>query len=116
MTTEGYGVERRVQIIKFYFQNQCSVRETSLRKITFNDETHFSMNGYVNKQNRRIRDDTNAHGMHRHQNAIPEKVTVWCGFWSGRIIGPHFFRNDTDIATTVSGERYRPTVSNLSWP
>lgn len=25
---EGYSVEQRVQIITFYFQNQCSVRET----------------------------------------------------------------------------------------
>ena len=25
---EGYSVEQRVQIIKFYYQNQCSVRET----------------------------------------------------------------------------------------
>ena len=25
---EGHGVEQRVQIIKFYYQNQCSVRET----------------------------------------------------------------------------------------
>jgi len=25
---EGYSVEQRVQIIKFYFQNQCSIRKT----------------------------------------------------------------------------------------
>ena len=25
---EGLNVEQRVQIIKFYYQNQCSVRET----------------------------------------------------------------------------------------
>jgi len=25
---EGHSVEQRVQIIKFYYQNQCSVRET----------------------------------------------------------------------------------------
>ena len=25
---EGHSVEKRMQIIKFYYQNQCSVRET----------------------------------------------------------------------------------------
>jgi len=25
---EGHSVEQRVQIIKFYYQNQCSVQET----------------------------------------------------------------------------------------
>jgi len=28
ITMEGHSVEQRVQIIKFYYQNQCSVRET----------------------------------------------------------------------------------------
>jgi len=28
MTMNGYSVEQRVRIIKFYYQNQCSVRET----------------------------------------------------------------------------------------
>ena len=28
ITMEGHSVEQRMQIIKFYYQNQCSVRET----------------------------------------------------------------------------------------
>jgi len=24
----------------------------------------------------------------------PQRVTVWCGFWSGGIIGPFFFENE----------------------
>ncbi|XP_012057463.1 PREDICTED: uncharacterized protein LOC105620583 [Atta cephalotes] len=36
----------------------------------------------------------------------PEKV-IWCGFWSGGIIGPYFFQNEADVAITVNGERYR---------
>lgn len=45
-----------------------------------------------------------------------EKATVWCGFWSGRIIGPYFFQNETGIAITVNGERYRSMISNFLWP
>ena len=39
----------------------------------------FWMNGYVNKQNCRIWDDTNPREIHQLQ-MHPEKVTVWCGF------------------------------------
>ena len=28
ITMEGHSAEQRVQIIKFYYQNQCSIRET----------------------------------------------------------------------------------------
>ena len=34
----------------------------------------------------------------------PQRVTVWCGFWAGGIIGPYFFEND---AATVNGVQYR---------
>jgi len=45
----------------------------------------------------------------------PEKVTVWCGFWSGGIIGPYFFQNEAGVAMIVNGERYR-SISNFLWP
>ncbi|CAI6355760.1 unnamed protein product [Macrosiphum euphorbiae] len=61
------------------------------------------MNRYVNKQNCRIWDDTNPHEI--HQNKMhPQKVTGWCGFWSGGIIGPYFFQNEASIAITVNGD------------
>ena len=34
----------------------------------------------------------------------PQRITVWCGFWAGGIIGPYFFEND---AATVNGVQYR---------
>jgi len=45
----------------------------------------------------------------------PEKVTVWCGFWSGGIIGLVFFQNEAGIAIIVNGERYRSMISNFLW-
>lgn len=85
------------------------------RKIIFSDEAHFWMNGYVNKQNCRIWDDANPHevvqvAMH------PEKVTVWCGFWAGGVIGPYFFENVAGKAITVNGERYRSMITDFLWP
>jgi hypothetical protein len=80
---------------------QLAVDPNFAKKIIFSDEDYFWMNGYVNKQNCRIWDDTNPHKI--HQNKMhPEKVTVWCGFWSGGIIGPYFFQNETGITITVN--------------
>lgn len=85
------------------------------KKIIFSDEAHFWMNGYVNKQNCRIWDETNPHEV--HQVAMhPQKVTVWCGFWAGGVIGPYFFENDNGVAVTVNGERYRSMITNFFWP
>ncbi|EFN75581.1 hypothetical protein EAI_08637, partial [Harpegnathos saltator] len=46
----------------------------------------------------------------------PQKVTVWCGFWAGGVIGPYFFENDVGEAITVNGERYRTMITNFFWP
>lgn len=85
------------------------------RKIIFSDEAHFWMNGYVNKQNCRIWDDANPHEIHQVE-LHPKKVTVWCGFWAGGIIGPFFFENDVGEAITVNGERYRRMITDLFLP
>ena len=52
-----------MQIIKFYYQNQCSVRETfrALRDFypRHDRPAELPNDGYMNKQNCRIWDDTN---------------------------------------------------------
>jgi len=40
-------------------------------------------------------------------------VTVWCGFWSGGIIGPFFFENEQGAAVTVNGKRYRAMLTEF---
>ncbi|KAL4098418.1 hypothetical protein QTP88_023037 [Uroleucon formosanum] len=46
----------------------------------------------------------------------PERVTVWCGIWSGGLIGPYFFEDEEGNAVTVNGVRYRAMLSNFLWP
>jgi len=83
---------------------QLEVNPNFAKQIIFSDEAHFWMNGYVNKQNCRIWDNTNPREIHPLQERVhPEKVTVWCGFWSGGIIGPYFFQNEAGVAITVNG-------------
>ncbi|GFV76004.1 transposable element Tc3 transposase [Trichonephila clavipes] len=74
------------------------------KRILFNDEAHFWLNGYVNKQNCRIWSEANPQvyvGTPLH----PEKLTVWCALWAGGIIGPYFFKNDEGHNVTVNGDR-----------
>jgi len=72
----------------------AEVNPNFAKQIIFSDgEAHFWMNGYVNKQNCRIWNDTNLREIHQLQ-MHPEKVIVWCEFWFGGIIGPYFFQNE----------------------
>ena len=46
----------------------------------------------------------------------PQRVTVWCGFWYGGIIGPFFFENDQGASERVDGERYRVMLNKFLFP
>ncbi|KZC15025.1 hypothetical protein WN55_08618 [Dufourea novaeangliae] len=85
------------------------------RKIIFSDEAHFHLGGYVNKQNCRIWGSENPHVI-VEKPMHPQRVTVWCGFWSGGIIGPFFFENEQGNAVTVNGDRYRAMLSDFLFP
>lgn len=84
------------------------------QKIIFSDEAHFWMNGFVNKQNSRYWSNENPH-VTMKKGLYPKKLTVWCAFWSGGIIGPYFFEKGNDMAVTVTGERYRDMITNYFW-
>lgn len=82
--------------------------------IIFSDEAHFQLGGYVNKQNCRIWGDEHPREI-LETPLYPEKVTVWCGFWSGGVIGPYFFEDDLGERVTVNGPRYRTMITNFLW-
>ncbi|GFU83160.1 hypothetical protein TNCV_3737711 [Trichonephila clavipes] len=50
-----------------------------------NDEAHFWLNGYVNKQNCRIWSEANPQ-VYVETPLHPEKLTVWCNLWAGGIL------------------------------
>ena len=82
------------------------------RKIIFSDEAHFWLNGFVNKQNCRIWGDSNPQQI-QQLPMHPEKLTVWCGLWSGGIIGPFFFKNGAGATVTVNSVRYREMINQF---
>ncbi|GFV23354.1 hypothetical protein TNCV_4780671 [Trichonephila clavipes] len=48
-------------------------------------ESHFWLNGYVNKQNCRIWSEANSQ-VYVETPLHPEKLTVWCALWAGGIL------------------------------
>ncbi|GFV43424.1 hypothetical protein TNCV_630071 [Trichonephila clavipes] len=52
---------------------------------TIDDEAHFWLNGYVNKQNCRIWSEANPQ-VYVETPLHPEKLTVWCALWAGGIL------------------------------
>lgn len=71
-----------------------------IRNIVFSDESTFSLNGTVNKQNCRYWADENPHWMMEANTQYPQRVNVWAGIVSNRVIGPYFFNG------TLDGEQY----------
>ena len=66
----------------------------------------------VNKQNCRIWGSENPHVVMK-KSMHPQRETIWCGFWSGGIIGPFFFEKEQGAAIIVNGERYRAMLNEF---
>ena len=88
------------------------LQKMPLKKISFSDEAHFDLGGYVTKQNCRILDTENLHA-YIGKPTHPKRVTVWCEFWSKGIIGPFFFENKQEEAVTANSDRYRAMLNEF---
>ena len=58
-------------------------------KIIFSDAAHFHLDGFVNRQYCRGWCSENPRVIVEKQ-MHSQRVTVWCGFWAGGIIGAFF--------------------------
>ncbi|GFY36570.1 general transcription factor II-I repeat domain-containing protein 2 [Trichonephila clavipes] len=66
-------------------QNNIVLKSHYVDKSIRNDEVHFWLNGYVNKQNCRIWSEANPQ-VYVETPLHPEKLTVWCALWAGGIL------------------------------
>ena len=89
--------------------------EEFYRKIIFSDEAHFWLDGFLDKQNMRYWSATNPN-VHLETPLHPQKVTVWCGFHAGGVIGPYFFVDQNDRHVAVNRERYSAMLEDYLWP
>lgn len=106
--------QKRRQFVDWVLRNSQE-DENFAMNIIFSDEAHFQLNGFVNKQNCRIWGSENPR-MIKEREMYPQRVTVWCGFWSGGVIGPYFFEDQEGQAVTVNGDRYRKMIREFLWP
>ena len=80
------------------------------RKIIMSDKAHFHLGVYVNRQNCRILGSENPKTI-IEKPLYPQRVTVWCGFWTEGIIGAYFFENEAGAAVSVNGMCYRTMIN-----
>ena len=77
-------------------------RFRTVNPIFWSDETHFHLNGHVNKQNCRYWSPRTRNPRLKHQKSSHcPRVTVWCALSTHEIIGPFFFENSRGRAMNV---------------
>lgn len=71
-----------------------------LNSILWTDESKFTNNGVINKQNNRYWDDQNPHWAFEINNQTVWGTNVWCGLIGGKLLGPYFYDG------TLNGRKY----------
>ncbi|GFV47039.1 DDE_3 domain-containing protein [Trichonephila clavipes] len=104
---EAFSHWCRVEVMRGRCQLIC--RSCHLTVVQ-NDEAHFWLNGYVNKQNCRIWSEANPQ-VYVETPLHPEKLF-------GALYGlvESFFKNDEGHNVTVNGDRYRAIITNFFIP
>ncbi|PNF24557.1 hypothetical protein B7P43_G05389 [Cryptotermes secundus] len=102
------------------FHNRITACETLLENlppdalVSFSDEAHFHLSGYVNNQNMRYLSSNNPRELHERP-LHSDKVTVWCALSRVGVIGPYFFEEDNHAVTDYS-QRYVDMIKNFFQP
>ncbi|GFS50791.1 hypothetical protein TNCV_4847151 [Trichonephila clavipes] len=81
----GPGQDQARRRFAEWAQNEIAFVPDFHKRILFSDETHFWLNGYVNKQNCRIWSEVNPQ-VYVETPLHPEKLTVGCALWAGGIL------------------------------
>ena len=79
------------------------------KQIIFSDKAHFYFSRFVNKKNCKIWGNENSQIMQGYK-MHSLRMTMWCGFWEGGVIGSFFF--ETDVLY-VNGRTYCSQVYHM---
>lgn len=96
---------RRLEFIA-WFNIQFHNYPLIVNHILWSDESKFTNNGIMNKQNHRYWDDTNPHWSRETNFQTVWGINVWCGLVGGKLIGPYFYDG------TLNGRRYLNFLTN----
>lgn len=80
-----------------------------LYRIAFSDESHFSVDGVVNRHNCRYWSAARPTWT-QQQPLHSARTTVWAAIWAGGCIGPFFFDD------SVTGDSYLAMLETFFWP
>ncbi|GFW07505.1 hypothetical protein TNCV_3916381 [Trichonephila clavipes] len=87
---EAFISVRKNNLAKENGETQANINDENMQDLndqqpSENDEAHFWLNGYVNKQNCRIWSEANPQ-VYVETPLHPEKLTVCCALWAGGIL------------------------------
>jgi len=97
--------ERRIMFIS-WLVTQLEDNPFILKYILWTDESKFTNNGVINKQNNRYWDTQNPHWVFETNNQCIWGTNVWCGLIGGKLLGPYFYDG------TLNGRRYLEFLMN----
>lgn len=97
--------ERRITFIS-WLVTKLEDYPNILNCILWTDESKFTNNGIINRQNNRYWDDQNPHWMFETNNQSVWGTNVWCGLLGGKLLGPYFYNG------TLNGRRYLEFLMN----
>jgi hypothetical protein len=109
-----YTIPQRVFFVRSYYKNGVHWRQQPENRAP-STVKHFEnerSKGWFKNWKLRALLETRAILQQAH---YLEKVNVWCGFWSGGVIGPFFLEDDREKALSTNGERYRDMIENFLW-
>jgi hypothetical protein len=101
--------DRRMQFSEI-LMDKCNNDPLFAKTVIFSDESTFTLNGEVNRQNCRYWAKENPKWMREHHTQYPQKINVWAGIVRNKIIGPYFFDG------TVNGPTYLQFLVNFLIP
>jgi len=104
---------RQRHVFADWVLEQLEVNPNFAKQIIFNDEAHFWMNGYVNKQNVEF-GTIPIHARYTSSKCIPRESLFGADFGL-RNHRSVLFQNEAGFAITIN-ERYRSMISNFLWP
>jgi transposase len=79
----------RMEFCEFWMEKINEDRNI-LNKILFSDESSFTLNGKINKQNRRVWARENPYRRQEKHTQYRQKVNVWVGIIGNNLVGPFF--------------------------
>lgn len=97
--------ERRIMFISWLI-TQIEDNPNIINHILWTDESKFTNNGIINKQNNRYWDSQNPHWVFETNNQSVWGTNVWCGLIGGKLLGPYFYDG------TLNGRRYLEFLMN----